>query len=63
MTERTIPGIPYRQSAHFQMPWWAGYNEAVRGEGYRNDYASLTARYEYQQGYTVGTSAATCGSM
>jgi hypothetical protein len=52
--ERYNPGIPYRQDAHFQLPWWAGYNEAARGADYRNDYATLTARYEYQQGYLVG---------
>jgi hypothetical protein len=54
MTERMIPGIPYQQAGHFQHEWWAGYNEARRGEDYRNDYATLTARYEYQQGYLVG---------
>lgn len=51
--ERLNTGHTYYNS-HFQEPWWAGFNEAQRGEDYRNDYATLTARYEYQQGYLIG---------
>jgi hypothetical protein len=52
--ERYNPGIPYLQAGHLQAPWWAGYNASARGEDYRNDYATLTARFEYQQGYLTG---------
>ena len=55
MTERILPGRPYPCPAHYQTPWWAGFNDARNGLGYYNPRVLLTSRYEYQQGYLSGT--------
>ncbi len=51
--ERIVPER-YGQPGHLQTPWWTGFNDARNRRDYQNSYTTITAKYEYQQGYALG---------
>jgi hypothetical protein len=53
--ERIIQGDGYRVVSHFQTPWWSGFNDARDGKDYDNSFSTVTAKYEYQNGFETGS--------
>lgn len=44
-------------------PWWMGFNDGQRENEYNNTYWTVTAKYEYQCGFTTGATLRESGTV